>query len=117
MNCSNIKIWYDSGSVDEIHLPDPAFDDGVAAQREYLDFSDPDKGIWIERAYIAATDPESEQKGWLELEARTLLVSPEDLKSAVLVQCHGLTVLARKSGASNHTGLVSVLFSSLGLTG
>lgn len=32
-------------------MPDPSFESGVSLQREYLDISNPDNGIFLDRSY------------------------------------------------------------------
>lgn len=51
MNTSSLRIYYETGCIDEVHMPDPSFESGVALQREYLDISNPDDGIFLDRSY------------------------------------------------------------------
>ncbi len=34
MNTSSLRIYYETGCIDEVHMPDPSFESGVALQRE-----------------------------------------------------------------------------------
>lgn len=118
MNNSNIIVWYETGCCDEFHIPDPPYDTGVAVQREYIDVTDPDQGIFLERSYMSFSDddPDREivEKPQMSLYSRTLLVRPDELCSALSVDIHGIEVLRRDSLASARCGLSIVAPLSLG---
>lgn len=106
MNSSNIVIWYESGCVEEVHLPDPGYydvsgDEGCFFGREYIDVSNPDEGIFVERYYVPvseASDDTAEGTPWRYLSdrERTMVISPAELQAAVLVTCHGVELLRRE---------------------
>ena len=60
------------GCIDEVHMPDPSFESGVALQREYLDISNPDSGIFLDRSYKM---PGGDNDEYRELCDRMLVVS------------------------------------------
>ncbi len=106
MNTSAIRVWYENGSVDEVHLPDPAFENGVAIQREFLDFANPDEGIFVERSYIGDEGEDtSDGASYRVLTERTLVVTPEELSHTLVVQSHGVEVLRREPWAKAKCGL------------
>lgn len=125
MNSSNLIVWYENGCPEEVHLPDPSFWDvegtnAYYAQREYLDWSDPDLGIFLERSFIpllgdepASSDEEGEDR-WLVHKDRIRVVSPEDLSRALLVTCHGVDVLRRDPLATSECGLAPTAPEALG---
>lgn len=106
MNTSRIMIWYESGSVEEVHLQDPPYDAGACIQREYIDVSDPDEGIFIERVYIDSGEAQDGNAEYRELMPRTQVVSPDNLASAVYVEVNGVGALRRDLNASSKCGLV-----------
>lgn len=117
MNTSSIVIWYDTGSCDEIHLLDPSYSEGATLMREYIDVTDPDEGIFVERTYIAPEDAEEaaqEGIGYRQLVARNRVVGPGELEAALLVLIHGVPVLRRQEGAKAECGLAVVSPESLG---
>lgn len=118
MNSSNIIVWYETGCCDEFHIPDPPYDTGVAVQREYIDVTDPDEGIFLERSYMSFSDddPEREivEKPQMSLYSRTLLVGPDELCSALSVAIHGVEVLRRDPVAGSRCGLAVTTQASLG---
>lgn len=114
MNTSAIRIWYDNGSVDEVHLPDPAFENGVVIQREYIDFSNPDSGIFVERSYVGEQDGGEGSEPFRVLVERTMVVSPEELSHALLVQSHGVEVLRREPWAKAACNMAVTAQSELG---
>ena len=92
MNTSSLRIYYETGCIDEVHMPDPSFESGVALQREYLDISNPDNGIFLDRSYKM---PGGDNDEYRELCDRMLVVSSDDLERALLVESHGLALLTR----------------------
>ncbi len=120
MNNSNLIIWYESGSCDEIHLPDPPFDAGVAVQREYIDIANPDEGIFLERSYMSLSDDDPARevidKPQLSLYSRTLIVGPDELDVALSVFLHGIEVLRRDPMSKNKCGLSVMTAATLGFT-
>ena len=106
MNSSSITIWYESGCAEEIHIPDPAFENGVVLQREFVDFGDPDSGIFLSRGYISdQDDPDAERADFRDLREKTMVVSPDDLAHALLVTWKGVEVLRRSPLAQSECGL------------
>lgn len=116
MNNTRAIIWYESGSVEEVHLQDPPYEVGACVQREYLDVSDPDKGIFIERVYIDAGDAMDGEGGYRELTRRIQVVSPDNLASAISVEAHGIEVLRRDPSARAECGLAVTSTGNLGFT-
>ncbi len=117
MNTSAIRVWYENGSVDEVHLPDPAFENGVAIQREFVDFSDPDAGIFVERSYIDDQVGDDVAAGaYRVLTERAMVVAPEELSHALLVQCHGVEVLRREAWAKTACNLAVTAQAELGFS-
>ncbi len=57
-------------------MPDPSFESGVSLQREYLDISNPDNGIFLDRSYKM---PGGDNDEYRELCDRMLVVSSDDL--------------------------------------
>lgn len=64
-------------------MPDPSFESGVSLQREYLDISNPDNGIFLDRSYKM---PGGDNDEYRELCDRMLVVSSDDLARALLVE-------------------------------
>lgn len=118
MNNSNIIVWYETGCCDEFHIPDPPYDTGVAVQREYIDVTDPDQGIFLERSYMSFSDddPDCEivEKPQMSLYSRTLLVRPDELACALSVDIHGVEVLRRDPTAKARCRLAVTSQASLG---
>lgn len=114
MNTSAIRIWYENGSVDEVHLPDPAFENGVVIQREFIDFSDPDAGIFVERSYVGDQEGGEGTTAYRMLTERTMVVSPDELSHALLVQSHGVEVLRREPWAGAACKMAVTAQSELG---
>lgn len=116
MNRSNITIWYESGSVEDVHMPDPGFwnptgTDGYAAQSEFIDFANPDEGIFLERlvwplAEVEYENSEDEPDNEARvLKERFLVVGPEQLKAATVVVYQGVTVYERDASSPFECGL------------
>lgn len=115
MNTSSIIVWYETGSCDEIHMPDPPYDAGAAIQREYIDVSDPDKGIFVERTYIDYSGKSTGDIGpYRVLLDRVMVLSPDELATALSVSVHGMEVLRRGSDARTACGLKLVAPVALG---
>lgn len=115
INQSSIEVFYESGCVQRIHLPDPSFPDGYVLLREFIDISDPDEGVWVDREYLV----EGEQGGpgaFAPVIERTRVLSPEELEAAVLVQVQGRDALRREPDAPARCGLANVHLDSLGFT-
>lgn len=119
MNTSALRVWYETGVVEEVHLPDPAFENGISIQREIIDFHDPDSGIFVERHCIDdnVEDPdrnpdeapvlkkEADKGPYRILKDRTMVLTPERLSYALLIECHGVEVLRRDPCADTRCGL------------
>ena len=92
-------------------MPDPSFESGVALQREYLDISNPDDGIFLDRSYKM---PGGDNDEYRELCDRMLVVSSDDLARALLVESHGLALLTRDPLSDFDCGLSITLPDRLG---
>lgn len=92
-------------------MPDPSFESGVSLQREYLDISNPDNGIFLDRSYKM---PGGDNDEYRELCDRMLVVSPDDLARALLVESHGLALLTRDPLSDFDCGLSITLPDRLG---
>ena len=118
MNSSNLIVWYESGSCDEFHMPDPPYDTGVALQREYVDVANPDEGIFLERSYMSFSDDDPAKevldKPQMSLYSRTMIVSPDELEAALSVDLHGIEVLRRDPMSRNKCGLSVTTAATLG---
>lgn len=118
MNNSNLIVWYESGSCDEFHMPDPPYDTGVALQREYVDVANPDEGIFLERSYMSFSDDDPAKevldKPQMSLYSRTMIVSPDELEAALSVDLHGIEVLRRDPMSRNKCGLSVTTAATLG---
>lgn len=113
MNTSSLRIYYETGCIDEVHMPDPSYESGVALQREYLDISNPDNGIFLDRSYKM---PGGDNDEYRELCDRMLVVSPDDLARALLVESHGLALLTRDPLSDFECGLSITLPDRLGFS-
>ncbi len=113
MNTSSLRIYYETGCIDEVHMPDPSYESGVALQREFIDISNPDKGIYLERSYKM---PDGDGDEYRELCDRMLLVASTDLARALLVESHGLALLTRDPLSDFECGLSITLPDRLGFT-
>ena len=111
MNTSSLRIYYETGCIDEVHMPDPSFESGVSLQREYLDISNPDNGIFLDRSYKM---PGGDNDEYRELSDRMLVVSSNDLARALLVESHGLALLTRDPLSDFDCGLSITLPDRLG---
>lgn len=116
MNNSRAVIWYETGSVEEVHLQDPPYEVGACVQREYFDVSDPDKGIFVDRMYIDSGDAIDGEDGYRELTKRIQVISPDNLASAISVEIHGIEVLRRDPSAKADCGLAVTSAGNLGFT-
>jgi len=94
-------------------MPDPSYESGVALQREYLDISNPDNGIFLYRSYKM---PGGDNDEYRELCDRMLVVSPDDLARALLVESHGLALLTRDPLSDFECGLSITLPDRLGFS-
>lgn len=92
-------------------MPDPSFESGVSLQREYLDISNPDNGIFLDRSYKM---PGGDNDEYRELCDRMLVVSSDDLARALLVESHGLALLTRDPLSDFDCGLSITLPDRLG---
>lgn len=92
-------------------MPDPSFESGVSLQREYLDISNPDNGIFLDRSYKM---PGGDNDEYHELCDRMLVVSSDDLARALLVESHGLALLTRDPLSDFDCGLSITLPDRLG---
>lgn len=92
-------------------MPDPSFESGVSLQREYLDISNPDNGIFLDRSYKM---PGGDNDEYRELSDRMLVVSSNDLARALLVESHGLALLTRDPLSDFDCGLSITLPDRLG---
>lgn len=116
MNNSRAVIWYETGSVEEVHLQDPPYEVGACIQREYFDVSDPDKGIFVDRMYIDSGDAIDGEDDYRELTKRIQVISPDNLASAISVEIHGIEVLRRDPSARADCGLAVTSAVNLGFT-
>ena len=108
MNSMGIVVWYESGAVEEISAPELSYQDGYVIQDEFVDATDPDRGVWWERSCIFDT-AEKDDGDLKILHKRSCVLPPEVMPNVIAVEVRGVVILKRVAGAKSPTGLVNVI--------
>ena len=116
---ADVTVVFETGSAMSISMPGLSFLDGYALSNEYIDISDPDAGVVLERAGIQLSDETSVEDGpdaaepFAQVLERTCIVSTDLLESAVAVYVGGVLALSRDDRAETSCGLLNVMVESV----
>lgn len=109
-----LVVYYVDRRAKELVAPDLTFQEGFVIQEEYVDWYDPDEGVFWDRSGVWASDESVLEDGqedyspFRQVHQRVCVIEPEELSAIAAVMLNGSPILLRHESATSKCGLVAV---------